>query len=340
MISRKISIFVSSLILLVLIFFAVKLNRLIPNPKLEKQDIYYSFLEGQRIGQGINPYERILDGDMLSNRKYATYFPLFYEASFFSQKLGLKNYESWIYYWGIVFECFSIGIAILLFTNMSYQKMELAGLFAAGFWLFNRWTLKMIETVNMDFIPIFFLLAALVLFPQKKWLSLFLFSVSLALKQIAIFVAPLFVIWTFQNMKLENEKIKQTLACIGIMTSVPLLSSLPFLLWNAEGLVKSVLFSATRLPDNHFSAQSLDVILGLEGIAARIPMIILLLVLYWLALKSISNKYILTLLVMAVFIMFNSVLYDGYMTWFFALVPLLVADQIFNSKKESLVPSF
>lgn len=333
---RNISFISSGLILGLMIFFAIRVNRSIPNPKLTKQDIYYSFVEGQRISAGNNPYERILTGNMLENKKYATYFPLFYEISFVSQKLGLSNFEDWITFWGRIFELFNYGIAILIYLSLSRQKLEWGGVFASGFWLFNRWTLKMIETVNFDFIPIFFLLAALVLFPRKKWLSLFLLSISLGFKQIAIIIAPLFVIWTYQLAESNREKIRQSLLSIGILASIPLLSSIPFLFWNAQGLIKSVLFSATRLADNQFSAQSLDVIWGLGGPAARIPMLVLILAIYWMAYKKIGNKYILAMLIMAVFINFNSVLYDGYMTWFFALIPLLISDQY---SRNSILPS-
>ena len=42
-----------------------------------RQDVYYAWVEGARILENENPYARILDGDMLNNDKYATYFPAF-----------------------------------------------------------------------------------------------------------------------------------------------------------------------------------------------------------------------------------------------------------------------
>ena len=47
----------------------------------KKEDIYYTFVEGNRLINGVNPYERVLFGDMRHNDKYATYFPLFYVLS-------------------------------------------------------------------------------------------------------------------------------------------------------------------------------------------------------------------------------------------------------------------
>ena len=43
----------------------------------KNEDVYYIYLEGKRIIDGENPYERILEGDMRINKKYPTYFPLF-----------------------------------------------------------------------------------------------------------------------------------------------------------------------------------------------------------------------------------------------------------------------
>src|SRR5438093_13359331 len=59
-------------------------------------DTYYSWVEGRRILNGKNPYERILHGNMQENQKYATYFPLFYEASVLAQVVGFRHYQVWI----------------------------------------------------------------------------------------------------------------------------------------------------------------------------------------------------------------------------------------------------
>ncbi len=61
-----------------------------------ERDVYYAWLEGKRILENQNPYARILDGDMLNNDKYATYFPAFYLLSSLTRALGWKDCESWI----------------------------------------------------------------------------------------------------------------------------------------------------------------------------------------------------------------------------------------------------
>ncbi|MGC9359398.1 MAG: hypothetical protein ACP5G7_03360 [Anaerolineae bacterium] len=56
------------------------------------EDIYYAYIEGQRLVAGENPYERILQGGMLTNDKYATYLPLFYLFFARLQMAGWRSY--------------------------------------------------------------------------------------------------------------------------------------------------------------------------------------------------------------------------------------------------------
>jgi uncharacterized membrane protein len=265
-----------------------------------------------------------------------TYFPLFYELSALSQRLGLDSYDRWIDIWGGIFRLFDLAIAMLLFFALAKQKMEWIGVFAAVFWLFNRWTLKTIATNNLNFIPIFFMLAALVFFPRRKILSLLMFSLSLAFKQIGVFIAPLFLIWLYISETELRAKLRQVLTGAALIVSVPFFTSLPFLLWSAEGLFKSIMFSATRAAETHFEAPSMDFFAGLEGLPARLPMLFLMFFIYWLAYRGIAKKYTAAFLVLAIFVNFNSVLYEGYLAWLFVLLPLLLLDYTTGSSNLSI----
>ena len=75
----------------------------VPKDDSEKNDINYNYQEAQRILAGENPYERILTGDMRTNKKYATYFPHFYLLSAGVIKLGLGEYPQFLAFWRIVF---------------------------------------------------------------------------------------------------------------------------------------------------------------------------------------------------------------------------------------------
>jgi hypothetical protein len=95
------------------------------------------------------------------------------------------------------------------------------------------------------------------LFEKYRRTSLLLFGFSLAIKQIAIFLMPLYLIWEYQQ-----SRSWQKVFVAGLwMAVIPLLASIPFLIWNAEGFIKSIVFSATRIALDHFGAESIDVIL-------------------------------------------------------------------------------
>jgi hypothetical protein len=321
---RKISLATSFFVLLLLVIFAGQINLAVPKPNITDQDIYYSYVEGKRLVDGENPYARILDGNMRKNKKYATYFPVFYELSFVSQKLGLDSFEKWLPFWQQVFMLFEYALALTLFAVFALNRLEWIGVFAAAFWMFNRWTLMVIGLAHLDFIPIFFFTVSLIVFPKNKWWGLFLFSLSLGLKQIAIFVAPLYLIWVWRQAR--TDRIRTTLLAGLVMASVPLVSALPFLIWNAGGFFLSVMFSATRATPTGLEIPSLDVIAGWEGLSARLGMLALIGTVYLVALRGYGGRFFTSFLVMTIFLDFNSVLFPQYPSWVVPLLPLVILE--------------
>ena len=287
-------------------------------------DTYYSWVEGRRILDGQNPYERILHGDMEENKKYSTYFPLFYELSAFVQKMGVRQYQPWIDFWRYFFMAGNVATGLALCAIVYSKRAWSLALLAMPFWYFNRWTLHSSATVALDFIPIFLLVLSLGLFEKYRKTSFLLFGFSLAFKQIAIFLAPLYLVWEYQQTRSWKKTI---LAGIWIAV-VPLLASIPFLVWNAEGFIRSVAFSATRTALNHFDAESIDVVFSLSGLAARIPLLLMLLGTYFVAWQKSVGRYGAAMMVMAIFIAFNSILFTHYPTWLMPLLPLAASEWI------------
>ncbi len=329
----------TALLLLFLVLAGI-LDAAIPHPDLTDQDIYYSYLEGRRLLHGNNPYGRILHGDMVNNDKYATYFPVFYELSFLTQKLGLVAFEPWFALWMVVFIVFELAIAVLLFWALLRCGLPWGGLFAAGFWLFNRWTLQVLQIGHLDFLPIFFLLLSLELLPRKKWLALFFFSLSLGLKQIAIFLAPLYLIWLWQAT--EGQRVRDLLIGMGVIASVPLVSSIPFLAWDARAFVLSILFSTTRsaFDTSQFPA-AVGAFAGGNALVSRIAMLALMLILFAFAWRMRGVHYAFAFLVMLVFVSFNPVLFVQYILWLIPLALLLLSDlrgRVPNPDSENKIP--
>ena len=292
---------------------------------LTDQDIYYAWVEGSRITNGENPYSRIHESDMLVNDKYATYFPLFYELSALSIKAGFAQFADWVGLWRGVFLLSNIGVALLVYTQFHYRGWYLLGLLACIIWFFNRWTLYVTFVVHLDIFAILLFLLSLHLFPKARKLSLLLFSLSLAIKQIAIFVIPLILIWTAIEHQ-RKKRLFEVVQATVIMVSVPFLSSLPFLINDFYGFIKSILFSFTREPTLALKAIDLSNYLQLTGAASRIPLIIVMSIIFIVAWRFKLPKYLLAFLVMVAFTEFNPVSISQYMVWTMALLPFVVFE--------------
>ena len=289
-------------------------------------DVYYSWVEGKRLLVGENPYARVLSGDMRTNEKYATYFPLFYLASAAVQAAGFADFGSWIAFFRVVFALFDAAIVAVLFWTLWRRGLELLAVFACFFWAASRWHLIEISIGQLDFIPIFFLLLSLALLPRRPTLAYLCFGASLATKQIAIFLLPLYLVWAWQDA--EEEPSRAAVRAALWIAAIPAVLSLPFLVWNAEGYLRSLLFSATRAPASHFEAQSLDAYFHLDGFGGRLPMLALQLLVYACAARGLVGRYTAVLLSLSVFVDLNTVLYVHYPCWVVPFVPLVACDRV------------
>ena len=295
-----------------------------------QDDIYFIWQDGGRIANGVNPYESVLSGDMRENKKYSTYFPLFYLFVAATQLFGLKDFHTWMHIWRPILLAFYLGIALLLGYACQRSQRPILGAVGALFWTFNRWTLNVVKIAHIDFVPIFCLIASLLAFEKHRRTSLFLFGISLAVKQIAIFVAPLYLIWTWQSsrsgeIKARLYEMANAVVCIA---AVPFVTSLPFVLWNPEAFIKSILFSATRYGGSHFGdVFSLATFLKLQGIPARLPMLILMTIAFIAASREQIGRYLSILIILSLFVDFSPVLFSQYMAWVVPFVILAACDE-------------
>lgn len=295
------------------------------DPFTRKDDIYYNYVEGQRILEGVNPYSRIHTGDMLKNDKYATYFPGFYLLSAGAQACGARDPQVWLALWRVIFALFYLAIGVLVFIEGRRCHGAVFALFGAALWFFNRWTIYVIDSACIDFPPIFFFLLSLALFEKRKRMALLFLGVSLALKQIAVLALPLYLIWAWQSSP-GSRRIANTLGAVLRIAAVPVACAIPFLLWDATGFIKSILFSATRLPDAHLTQSSIDLVLGWPGLAGRIPMLVACLFIYFVAAKKSLGRYASAMCVMMTFNLLNPVFFIQYFNWAAPLVPLALCE--------------
>lgn len=287
----------------------------------EGYDIYYAWIEGQRLLARENPYARVLEGNMVENDKYATYFPLFYLLSALSQQLGLRAYEAWIAFWQPVFMVFHLATGAWLAALYGRRRQFLLGTAVLVIWLGGNWVLDYHYLVNLDAIPIFFFVISLTLFSHRPWLALLSLSLSLAFKQIAIFHAPLYLLWLWQDTR--KQRLAKALAGAAVIASVPLLISIPFLVWEAEGYLRSVVFSSTRGPSQELTA---GLPLGWGGLRMRLPLFAVLGIVYLLAWLRRFGRYTVAMLVMLAFIALNPVSFPQYLPWFLVLLLLALLE--------------
>ncbi|WP_017301804.1 hypothetical protein [Nodosilinea nodulosa] len=305
----------------------------IPAEDLMGEDIYYVWLEGKRIIAGENPYARVLASDMRVNDKYATYFPLAYLASALVQILGLPDFLQWLYLWRPLSFLFHMGIVALVLHYFYRRGLGLLGFAAAAILLLGRWSIYIVRVHHLEFAAIFFLLLSLVLLRAKPRLSLLAFSLSLGIKQIAIFLLPLYLIYLWTNGD-KDARLKNLAWGFLIIVSIPVLTSLPFLVWNAEGFFKSILFSATRWGSSHIDgAPSFDVMFSQQlpwmvGLKAKLLMLSLMGLIYLSFWREKVSLLVASAMVMMVFLYFNSVLFLQYFLWPLSLTLLALVELV------------
>lgn len=127
------------------------------------------------------------------------------------------------------------------------------------------------------------------------------------------------------------ELLKATIL-VGV---VPFFASIYFLFWNAEGFIKSILFSMTRSAVNGFQAPSIDKFMDWDGASARLLMFALFILIYWFSANRQIGRYTGVFLIMSVFICFNSVLFGQYMIW--AIPPMLLLLLDYKKNNAQLV---
>jgi hypothetical protein len=297
-------------------------------PPSTAYDIYYVWLEGNRLLEGENPYERIKSGNMRSNDKYATYFPGFYILSSGAQLLGWQDFYDWTAFWQPVFLFFNLATGFIIFRLLLGAQKMLLAFAGSAFWLFSRWTLNLNIEYFMDFLPIFFLVLSLALIRRNIWFALLCLGVSLTLKQIGIFLVPIYLLYTWQCYIAEPRMIRYRNFLFALLTlgSIPFITALPFVLWDAEVFVRSILFSATRAPAR---MDSLEGVIGsyipqFVGIVAKLPMLLLMICVYLSLWQRKIDIFYASLLVMVIFINFHAVLFPQYFSWLMPLIPLAV----------------
>src|SRR5262249_12466850 len=153
----------------------------------------------QRLAGGSNPYARVLGGDMRHNESYATYFPAYYLFSAGLYRLGITDYASFLRIWRPICEASYVPSAILLLPAFARERAVALGVFASAFWFFNRWTVAVVNIAHLDTTALLLLLLSLFVYDKRRRTSWLFLGASLAVKQMALFIVPLYLIWAYRD---------------------------------------------------------------------------------------------------------------------------------------------
>ncbi len=294
-------------------------------------DLYYDFVEAQRIVARENPYERILSGDMRTNQKYATYFPLFYFLSAGLVKLGLQEFTPFVAFWRLAFLLFNAGAGVILFCLLWPRRGLLLAVFGVLFWFFGRWNLRLTSGGNIDYPAVFFLLLSFWLLPRHRVWAFLALGLSLGFKQLGLILVPLFLIAVWRSEK--QHRIRAVLVAGAALASTLVVTSAPFLAANPEAFFKAMVFEVVR--DSGSDVPSLGMMLNLSGAASRLPFFALIGLVYALFWRRKIGIYAGGLLVMASFISVNPVLFKQYFVWLAPFFPL-AASEAFSGSETAL----
>ena len=295
-----------------------------------KLDIYYHFSEGKRIAEGVNPYERIMAGDMVRNDKYATLLPPTYLLFAGFAKAGC-GYVEFLLYWRILLHLSHFAVGCLILWRLSAHSW-LLGTFGLWFWLFNRWSVMCLLGSYLEPFTVIFPVLALVLMPNRFRLACLVFGIGIGFKHVGIFAAPLFLVWGWQRGRWREAGIAAAALALPAV-----LSALPFVLMHPEAFMRSMLFSGTRRGDDMLWIPVQPLQGAVVEAIRRLPVVVLCLLVYGAAWRGKIGPAGAMFLAFAAFVFFNSILFMQYYLWPLAILPFAVTERL--SPAEPSLPS-
>ncbi|MEK7595146.1 MAG: hypothetical protein AAB443_00940 [Patescibacteria group bacterium] len=310
--------------------------------EFETSDMFHEFQQANDVRAGLNPYKRILSGDLLINKKYATLFPLYYYFLTFVGSFSNYNFEIFIDHIRTVLFWSALLGSAFLYIFFRQKNMKVLGFLAVVLFLFNRWSINTLSDSKQDFIAIAFLIVSLHFFNSKQKLAYLFYGLSLGIKHLGIFVFPLFL----TPFIYKEQKPKKFFLSLLFLFLPVLIPALPFLLNDYKAFLFSMLFSFTRKPATTsipFGYENLLILynIGVKNnkviyyLIPRIPLLFSMLLNIYLLFTKRIPVYFYPVVSLFLFISFNPVLFDQYLTW---VTPLLLMGVVEVSavKKEKV----
>ncbi|MCB0328505.1 MAG: hypothetical protein KDD70_02545 [Bdellovibrionales bacterium] len=295
------------------------------------RDVFFIYTDASTLAEGKNPYQRIEGKDGKSNEKYTFYLPGFLWMAAGSIRLfELNSYEDWMKRWIPISFVVHVLIGLILFFY-SYNRWGVwSGILGSSFWWFSRWPLALLRSGQIDNVAILFFVLALVLVERKRLLGLVALGASLSVKQMAAFTVPLFLVWPILEGRLNTRALWNFSKQILVLGGVPLLVSLPFLLWDLESFFQMLMFPLTRDPSG---PRSVEYFLGEVSLLGKVPFFTLIGICYWYFVREGEYLFPSILFVLLLFLGFNPVFFSRYFCWAIPVVPLAVFECIEKARE-------
>jgi uncharacterized membrane protein len=294
-------------------------------------DIYYIWRDGVRLAEGVNPYRYDSPAEPQERpTKHPSYLPLFYLAVAAVYKAGIREYATWLMVWRAVRIGAHVAIAVLLYLAGQRAGRPLLGLFGALFWSLNRWTLYTVRAGSLDEPALLLLLLSMESLEGRPRLACLLLGASLAVKHLGLLVAPLFLVWAWQDSEPAPRaaRWRRTAATAVWIGLIPVAVSLPFLWWDAPAFVQSMVSPVIRPAGGYAHVSAVGSLLGLRGGVARVPLLVVAcLILFVAASRQVIGRYTTVLLMFAAFTDFNTVLFPQYLAWAIPFIVLAAGER-------------
>ena len=284
------------------------------------RDVYFSWLEGKRIVAGVNPYEALLESDMVHNQKYPTRLPLIYLMTASLVKLGFESFESFIRAWRILVLLFDLAVGSFLFYYAFSRKKEVLGLCIAFIWFFNRWNLYTWEIGNEECLILFLMLLSVYLWEKKPLAAGLLFGAALGIKHFGVLFLPVLL----AHSKNPREGMKR----FFYVMIIPVIVSFPFFIWSPEGFSRAIFFNLVRKASTHVAedSHSIRIIFGSAGLLPRIFIITAYILFWFAAIRKKWNLWLCGAVAFFIFQCFNPVLFSQYFAWMVPFFCIYLVD--------------
>ena len=289
-------------------------------------DIFATWQESHRICSGQNPYARTVKENSARGRtrKPPAYLPGFYVIGCGIEKLGFDTYRSWLSAWSTVLITLHISIALLFYAIWTRHGLPFVGSVIAALWLVgfhSRHTLFNYQTNTLAILP---LLLSLLAFETRRTTSFLLLGASLAIKQIAVFLVPLYLCWTW-NERRSAQAVLKSLMLIG---AIPALFSAPFVVADPFAFFLSLGTQLTRAGALDRNVPSLAALFG-SGLAAKAILVGMVCAVCALAIRYKNlPRSAAAALVMLSFVSLNTVVFPQYLLWIVALMPIAALETV------------